>query len=310
MERARYLNDERGDRKQGSTAPGELLPNWMNVSEIWNQIDSSGTFQRDPRSGKTMQTTSNRSSMFTLSTALVASLGAGCAIDPAAPDDGLDEAAQASGGGTTGVTPVPSFASTPNIQQAAGLLANPSAIAVVRTMAGFQIYRCDQGTAGPEWKLRTPLATLEPSPHVQRASLNRARLGSLAAGYHYRSDFGGLLASSQLEALGLAQPPVNTPVWDFTFQPSGQPVHREVFAVRLLAQDAPSAANIPLLLLEVRGRAIDPGTPRAIAAATHILRWNTRGGLAPAASTCDATTLGRDAQSPYSADYFFLSTAP
>lgn len=260
-----------------------------------------------------MQTTSTRSPAFALSTALVASLCAGCATDPAAPDeepDGLDETTQEAGGGGGGVTPLPSFASTPNIRQAAGLLASPSAIAVVRTTSGFQIYRCDQGTAGPEWKLRTPLATLEPAPNVQRPSLNRARLGSLVAGYHYRSDFGGLLAPPRLEAMGLAQPPVNTPVWDLTFQPSGEPLHREVLAVRLLAQDAPSAANIPLLLLEVRGRSIDPGTPRATAAATHILRWNTRGGLAPAASTCDAASLGREVQSPYAADYFFLATAP
>jgi hypothetical protein len=44
--------------------------------------------------------------------------------------------------------------------------------------------------------------------------------------------------------------------------------------------------------------------------ATHVLRWNTRGGLAPEAATCNTPMLGREYQSPYSAEYYFLAAAP
>jgi len=252
------------------------------------------------------------STHLSLSASLVASLCVACTDPGADPNelDNLEETAQASDSSTTSVTPLPSFTSTPNIQQAMALLSSPSVTAVLRTVSGFQIYRCDQGATAPEWKLRTPLAGLDLEPNVLRPSLNRARLASLVGNYHYRSDFGTLLASSQIDTLGLAVPAVNAPVWDFTFQPCDQPVHREVLAGRLLAQDTTSSTNIPMFLLEVRGRAIDPGTPSAIASATHVLRWNTRGGLAPAAATCDAASLGREVQSPYSANYYFLSTAP
>ena len=261
----------------------------------------------------TMRNKLTASSTLSLSAALVASLCAACTTEPGTdPDEGgaLEETEQEAGSTTTGVTPLPSFATTPNIKAAAAVLKNPSVAAVVRTVSGFQIYRCDMGAAAPEWKLRTPLAGFEPSPDVQKPSLNCSRLDSLVGSYHYRSDFGALLASPQIEAMGLALPPVNAPVWDFTFQADGQPVHREVMAGRVLAQDAPNAANIPMLLLEVRGRSIDPGTPKAIASATHVLRWYTRGGLAPAATACTAATLGREVQSPYAAQYYFVTTTP
>src|SRR6185369_9128328 len=135
---------------------------------------------------------------------------------------------------------------------------------------------CEQGTTAPQWKLRTPLAMLAPALDVQRPVLNLTRLGSLVGSYHYRSDFGGLLAARQVEALGLAVPAVTAPVWDFTFQPSGEPLQHDVMAGRVLAQDVPDAANVPVLFLEVRGRSIDAGTPKAIGSATHVLRWNTR----------------------------------
>ena len=38
---------------------------------------------------------------------------------------------------------------------------------------------------------------------------------------------------------------------------------------------------------------------------TFIQRINTRGGLAPAASTCTAATAGTQKEVPYTADYFF-----
>lgn len=260
-----------------------------------------------------MRNTSTTSFTLSISAALAASLIAACAVEPdATPSDeldGLDETAQETTGTTTSVTPLPSFASTPNIKTAVSQVPGLSAIAVVKTVSGFQIYRCDQGTSGPVWALRTPLAGFAAATDVQRASLNASRLSGLVGTYHYRSDFGGLLVASQIEALGLAVPATNAPVWDFTFQASGQTTHREVMAGRLLAQDTPDPANIPMFFLEVRGRAIDAGTPKAIASATHVLRWNTRGGLAPAASTCTSATLGREVQSPYSANYYFLAPA-
>ena len=79
-------------------------------------------------------------------------------------------------------------------------------------------------------------------------------------------------------------------------------------AGRVLAQDVKYPTNIPYLLLEVRGRSIDPGTPSALAAATHVLRWNTRGGLAPAASACTTEAVGREYQAPYAAEYYYLRT--
>jgi len=38
---------------------------------------------------------------------------------------------------------------------------------------------------------------------------------------------------------------------------------------------------------------------------TFIQRLNTTGGLPPAASECDATTVGTRAEVPYTADYYF-----
>jgi hypothetical protein len=257
-----------------------------------------------------MNAKANNTSVLSLSAVLVASLTAGCLADAdagAAQGDEIEATAQESGGSTGAVTPLPSFAGTPTIQQAVSQLSNPSAVAVVKTVSGFQIYRCDQGAAAPEWKLRSPLAVFVPSLEVQRPLLNVARLAALAGTYHYRSDFGVLLAPEQLAAIGLTTP-TTAPVWDFTFQAEGGALHREVLAGRVLAQDTPSTSSIPRLLLEVRGRSIDPGTPSALASATHVVRWNTRGGLAPAASACTAETLGREHQSPYAAEYYFLRT--
>jgi hypothetical protein len=258
-----------------------------------------------------MRNTSTNSLTLSISAALAASLLAACAVEPdAAPADeleGFDETAQETSTSTASVTPLPSFASTPNIKAAVSALPGFSTIAVVKTVSGFQIYRCEQGATTTEWKLRTPLAGFAASTDVQKASLNAWRLSGLVGSYHYRSDFGALLATSHIESLGLAVPAATAPVWDFTFQSGGQPIRREVMAGRVLAQDTTDPANIPLLFLEVRGRAIDPGTPKAIAAATHVLRWNTRGGLAPAASACTSATLGREVQSPYAANYYFLA---
>jgi len=259
-----------------------------------------------------MSINANVTSVLSLSAALAVSLLAGCVTDAGAAQGdepaGLDETAQESGGTTAStVTPLPSFAGTPNIQVAVSQLVRPGTVAVVKTVSGFQIYRCEQGTTAPEWRLRTPMAGFTPSYEVQRASLNLQRFAGSVATYHYRSDFGGLLSPAQAEAIGLVAP-ATAPIWDFTFQPTGGAPRHEVLGGRVIAQDTTSSANIPALLLEVRGRSIDPGVPSALASATHVLRWNTRGGLAPAASACTADTLGREYQSPYAAEYHFIQT--
>lgn len=261
-----------------------------------------------------MQSNSNLSLTLSLSAVLFSSLVSGCVTTPGAgaePEADEIEATEQENFGlsTSSVTPLPSFSSTPNIKTAIAALPSPRVLGVARTLSGFQIYRCEQGATALEWKLRTPLAGLEPSPNVLNVSLNRSRFGTLVGTYHYRSDFGALLATTAITTLGLAQPPATAPVWDFTSQASNGTLRREVVAGRLVAQDTTNAANIPLLYIEIRGRSIDPGTATGIAAATHILRWNTRGGLAPAASTCTSTTLGREVQAPYSADYYFVAPA-
>ena len=260
-----------------------------------------------------MNINTNVTSALSLSAALAVSLLAGCVADAGAAQGdelaGLDEAAQESGTTTTTstVTPLPSLAGTPNIQTAMSQLVRPGAVAVVKTVSGFQIYRCEQGTAAPEWRLRTPMAVFTPSYEVLRASLNLQRFAGSVATYHYRSDFGGLLSPAQAAAIGLVAP-ATAPVWDFTFQPTGGAPRHEVLAGRLIAQDTTGSTSIPALLLEVRGRAIDSGVPSALASVTHVLRWNTRGGLTPAASACTADTLGREHQAPYAAEYYFIQT--
>jgi hypothetical protein len=260
-----------------------------------------------------MQTNVRNAVTLSFSVALAGALVAGCTDTGVEPDEerrGVPQEPLAGdrdeGGESCGVAALPSFEETPNIKQAANQLPELLATAVARTVSGFQIYRCEQGAMGPEWKLRTPLATLTPSPDVDQRGVNEQRLEGLVASYHYRSDFGGLLAAAQIEAMGLASPPVNAPVWDFTFQKADEAPRHEVLAARLVAQDTPVAGHIPFLLLEIRGRAIDPGTATVLADTTHMLRWATRGGLAPAAG-CTTATLGRESQSPYVADYYFLT---
>lgn len=46
-------------------------------------------------------------------------------------------------------------------------------------------------------------------------------------------------------------------------------------------------------------------TPGTFADTTFIQRLNTTGGLAPAAATCNASTVGTQAEIPYTADYAF-----
>jgi Protein of unknown function (DUF3455) len=227
--------------------------------------------------------------------------------------------------------PLPSFAATPNIAAAvpAALGANPVVRALYGTESGFQVYRCDRAASGqPAWALRTPLAHLRPK------ALTGLLVQPAFNHYHLRSDLGGLVSEAEQLALGLAPPDApraTAPVWQFTFTGSLPPgdsqapaARRETVAGRVLASDTVDATAIPWLLIEVRGRAIstvqggvttqtvsvaDPqGNP--IAASEYLLRFNTRGGLAPAAALCADSSVGAESQQPYSADYYFVDVDP
>jgi Protein of unknown function (DUF3455) len=68
-----------------------------------------------------------------------------------------------------------------------------------------------------------------------------------------------------------------------------------------LVTPAPSDGTaIPWLLLSAAST-----TPGTFAETTFIQRVNTTGGLAPAATTCTATTIGTQREVPYTADYRF-----
>jgi hypothetical protein len=61
---------------------------------------------------------------------------------------------------------------------------------------------------------------------------------------------------------------------------------------------------IPWLLLRAASTSEGLSGDR-LAATTFIQRINTTGGLTPSASDCSATTVGRTAEVPYTADYWF-----
>ena len=132
------------------------------------------------------------------------------------------------------------------------------------------------------------------------------------------------MSDAELAALGLLTGGVRAtaPIWQFTVTTSGSG-RRETVAGRLLAQDTVDATAIPYLFLEVRGRAVstisggvvrqtssaaDP-VAHPIAASEYLLRWNTRGGLAPAAS-CTTANLGAESQAPYHSYYYFIDADP
>lgn len=68
--------------------------------------------------------------------------------------------------------------------------------------------------------------------------------------------------------------------------------------------DAPSAADIPWLLLSTQSTGADGVFSRV----SHVQRIRTEGGVAPAAG-CDARTLGQRLRVPYRADYRLLVPA-
>jgi hypothetical protein len=227
--------------------------------------------------------------------------------------------------GNHGVAQLPCFEDTPNIAAAAATLlpAGSKVRALYATESGAQVYRCDRNAAGqPVWALRTPIAHLTPSKATKQ------KVGAAALAYHHRSDIGGFVSPAEIAALGLidaAGAAINAPVWTFTFPAEGTPQiveEREIVAGRVLAQDVLGTGNIPHLLLEVRGRSVAgladgvvlgatnvaDAAQDPIASSNYILRWNLKGGVAPAAALCSEATLGSESQQAYSADYYFVDT--
>lgn len=235
--------------------------------------------------------------------------------DPIMASAASTPTAELSTSAVSSVVPLPSFSRTPSIAAAVASRLGPTAIVrgYYGTFDGFQIYRCELAASGqPAWALRTPLAQL---------------LGSgvsASAAYHARSDFGGLVSDAELTALGLLVNGVRAtaPIWQFTINPSGAG-RRETVAGRVLAQDIVDTTAIPYLFIEVRGRAISTITggvarqttavadPLAhpIASSEYMLRFNTRGGLAPAVP-CTTSNLGSESQQPYRAIYYFIDNNP
>lgn len=68
-------------------------------------------------------------------------------------------------------------------------------------------------------------------------------------------------------------------------------------------QDAPKPDAIPWLLLTATSHAGQGVLTRV----TSIQRISTEGGVAPNATTCDASRTGQESKSPYSADYYFYA---
>jgi Protein of unknown function (DUF3455) len=77
----------------------------------------------------------------------------------------------------------------------------------------------------------------------------------------------------------------------------------EVKGKVLAKQDAPKTDAIPWLLLAAASHTGEGILSRV----TSIQRIHTEGGLAPAASTCDASTNGKESRSVYTADYYFYT---
>lgn len=68
-------------------------------------------------------------------------------------------------------------------------------------------------------------------------------------------------------------------------------------------QDAPKPDAIPWLLLTATGH----GGQGVLTRVTSIQRIHTEGGVGPKANTCEASKVGQESRSPYSADYYFYA---
>jgi hypothetical protein len=77
----------------------------------------------------------------------------------------------------------------------------------------------------------------------------------------------------------------------------------EVKGKVLAKADAPKADAIPWLLLAAASHSGEGVLSRV----TSIQRIHTEGGLAPDASSCDASASGKESRSAYTADYYFYA---
>lgn len=237
---------------------------------------------------------------FLIRTSIVSALvtaACGCFQDEAADADRPETSERHRG--------LPDLSSAPNIQaaiaalEASGTVLPVDAVAVTNQLA-FQVYQC----TGTAWTLRTPLATLTPDQPRRRG------FSSLVEANHYRSDFGRLLSDTQREQIGLKTGNVfiNRPVWDFTF--GGDDAGREIVAAVVgpgqPVADANGPGNVPQLFLTIQGSFTDRAYPSPIVSTTHMLRWTTSGGTAPA-TPCDAALVNAVVEVPYSAEYYFLT---
>jgi hypothetical protein len=69
--------------------------------------------------------------------------------------------------------------------------------------------------------------------------------------------------------------------------------------------DAPDAGSIPWLLVTVTAHSGEGALSRV----TDIQRIHTKGGVAPAADTCDAAKQSSESKISYTADYYFFAPA-
>jgi hypothetical protein len=79
----------------------------------------------------------------------------------------------------------------------------------------------------------------------------------------------------------------------------------EVTGKLVAKQDAPAPGAIPWLLLS----AASHNGEGILARVTTIQRIHTEAGLPPRPSDCDASTIGKESRSAYSADYYFYAPA-
>lgn len=79
----------------------------------------------------------------------------------------------------------------------------------------------------------------------------------------------------------------------------------EVTGKAAARSDSPDADSIPWLLVTVTGHAGDGTLSRV----TTIQRIHTKGGVAPAAGTCNVDRQGSESKSSYVADYYFYAPA-
>lgn len=77
----------------------------------------------------------------------------------------------------------------------------------------------------------------------------------------------------------------------------------EVVGKMPVKQDAPKPEAIPWLLLTAASHA----GQGVLTPVTSIQRIHTDGGVAPNANTCDASKIGQESRSPYTADYYFYA---